>query len=57
MSARNEKHLLDISEYLHSKGIDHAMFYEPDIDAHTAIATKPLIGDERLPLRRYDTKK
>jgi hypothetical protein len=33
------------------------MFYEPDIDAHTAIATKPLIGDERLPLRRYDTKK
>lgn len=57
MSAKNEDHLLDISEYLHSKGIDHAMFFEPDINAHTAIATRPLVGDERAPLKRFEMMK
>lgn len=57
MSANDENHLLDISEFLHSKGIDHSLFFEPDINAHTAIATRPLTGEERSPLRRFETKK
>jgi hypothetical protein len=54
MGAKNEEELLKIRERLNNYGIDSQMFYEPDYDTgYTAIATKPLFGDERLPLKRY----
>jgi hypothetical protein len=55
IGARTENALLDIQEYLEENDIKHEMFYEPDISAFTAIATYPLKGKERLPLRKFRT--
>lgn len=55
--AENELDLWEIAVYLSSKGIQHHMFYEPDIDAHTAIATEPLVGEERLAMQKFSTMK
>lgn len=51
--AHSSDELFGISEHLQSHGIAHEMFYEPDIDGHTAIATEPLVGSNRLPLKRF----
>jgi hypothetical protein len=45
--------LFGISEHLHAHGIAHEMFYEPDINGHTAIATEPLAGHNRQPLKQF----
>jgi len=49
----SENDLLGIKEYLDYFNIQSEMFYEPDISQHTAIATYPLEGDERIPLRKF----
>ena len=49
----DEVKLKDIADYLASKNIEHECFYEPDIDAYTAIATQPLVGDLRKPMRKF----
>ena len=54
IGAKTEYDLLGIKEYLDYFEIAHEMFYEPDISQHTAIATYPLVGDQRLPLRKFD---
>lgn len=53
----NEEELMDTSEYLVRAGIDHHMFFEPDVDSHTAIATRPLIGKERKVLKHCQLKR
>lgn len=56
--ASHGDHLMSIAEYLDEKGIDYAMFCEPDIgNQYTAIATKPLRGQEREPLRKFKLKR
>lgn len=55
--AAGEFELIEISAYLNSAGIDHHMFFEPDIDSYTAIATKPMVGDQRMPLQIFTTMK
>lgn len=55
--AKNEESLYDISYHLKKHGIDHEMFYEPDISSCTAIATRPLVGDERKPLANFKLKR
>jgi hypothetical protein len=55
--APDEQFLFDTSDWLTKHGIDHHVFHEPDINGHTAIATEPLIGDRRKPMRRFKTKK
>jgi hypothetical protein len=49
----SENALLDIKDYLEENKIPNEMFYEPDIAAHTAIATYPLAGKERTPLKKF----
>ena len=49
----DEIKLKDIASYLDQNGIQHECFYEPDIDAYTAIATQPLIGESRKPMRKF----
>ena len=51
--ARNEEHLKGVSDYLDKHNIDHEVFYEPDISAFTAIATQPLAGEYRTPMRKF----
>lgn len=51
--AKDEFNLSVISEYLSTKGIEHEMFYEPDIVSHTAIATRPLLYTEREAMKRF----
>lgn len=57
IGAKNDLELYEIAHYLHMEKIEHFLFYEPDIEAHTAIATKPLVGDERFPLQVFSTMK
>lgn len=49
----SENALLDIKDYLEENKIPNEMFYEPDIEAYTAIATYPLEGKEREPLKKF----
>ena len=56
--AKDQADLEKISLYLHRNGIEHEMFFEPDHNTgYTAIATKPLYGDERRPMRRFSILK
>ena len=55
----NEKDLFDKARYLREHGIEHEMFYEPDINQYTAIATRAMFGEEReifSELRTYRPK-
>lgn len=54
IGAKNEFDLMAIKEYLEYFEIAHEIFYEPDISQHTAIATYPLQGEQRTPLRKFD---
>lgn len=49
--------LIKAANHLDQCGIKYQMFYEPDIESYTAIATEPLAGDRRQPLRRYSLLK
>ncbi len=49
----DEKSLHKISKRLLYDNIDHHMFFEPDINSHTAIATRPLRGEERTSMKGY----
>lgn len=54
MGASDERELMKIAKHLDANGIRYRMFYEPDYDTgYTAIATEPLAGEQRKPLRRY----
>ncbi len=58
IGAKDEKALQEIAMHLDFHQIEHEMFYEPDHDTgYTAIATKPLCGDERKALRKFNTYK
>lgn len=52
-SLKNEEDLIKTSNKLMDEGISHELFYEPDISAYTAIATQPLVGNERKPMKRF----
>lgn len=56
-SAKSESELFNISRYLEQDNIVHEMFFEPDVNSYTAIATQPLIGDLRKPMKRFRLKK
>lgn len=53
----NLAELLDVTAFLKNYGIEHEMFFEPDINQHTAIATYPLQGEQRAPLLDLDIMK
>lgn len=57
IGAGTEQSLLKIAEHLDRNDIKFKLFFEPDIDSYTAIATEPLAGDRRKPLRRYSLLK
>lgn len=56
-SVKDEERLFLISELLKDRNIHHETFFEPDINGHTAIATRPLKGEERKILRNFNTMK
>lgn len=49
----SEQALQKAAMYLEDNGIEHRMFYEPDVSGYTSICTKPLCGDQRRPMRRF----
>ena len=53
LEASNEEQLNTIQMKLQDKGIRHEMFYEPDVDEHTAIATEPIFGKDRNFFRKF----
>ena len=53
---KTQECLLTAAQHLERHDIPYRMFHEPDYDTgFTAIATKPLIGAERKPLRKFRT--
>lgn len=58
IDAGTQDKLKEISSFLHKKLIHHTIFWEPDFDTgYTAIATEPLFGDQRIPMKRYKLHK
>lgn len=54
IGVKNQAELIKVGNRLTSCNIDHQKFFEPDYDTgYTAIATRPLFGAEREPLKRY----
>jgi len=53
-AVKDEQALLKASERIGMNGVDHCMFYEPDLPGYTAIASQPLYGAERDIMRKYD---
>ncbi|GBG14329.1 TonB-dependent receptor [Novimethylophilus kurashikiensis] len=55
LAAKNQEELVRTAEELADLGIEHHMFYEPDFGpmGHSALATRPLFGDERKHMRKY----
>ncbi len=53
LEAKNEDHLSKIMMKLQEEGIVHHMFYEPDVDEHTAITTEPIYGHGRRFFRKF----
>lgn len=51
--ANDEKHLDKIKRKLDMKGIKSHMFYEPDVDQRTSIATEPIFGDDRKFFKKF----
>lgn len=52
---KDQDALLDASDRIGMRGVEHCMFYEPDFDTgYTAIATQPLYGEEREVMRKYN---
>lgn len=45
--------LIDAVSFLEQKGIVFEVFYEPDINEHTAIATEPLSGERRRVMEKF----
>jgi hypothetical protein len=57
VGAHSEDNLMTISEYLTDNYIAHEVFYEPDLAAHTAIATYPVKGKDRQLLKHFRLKR
>ena len=53
LQAKDEKHLLKISQKLGMNGIDFTMFHEPDLNEFTSIAIGPIYGDERKFFKKF----
>ena len=53
IGVQSEKELFDVKMYLEDNEIASEIFYEPDIDAHTAIATYPIAGKQRKRLQHF----
>ncbi len=57
IGAESEEELRMLGDYLTKHEIKYHKFFEPDINAHTAIATYPISGDKRIPLNGFPTLK
>lgn len=54
IGVNDQDQLKQTADYLGRHGIEFEMFHEPDYDTgYTSIATKPLFGKERNPLKKY----
>lgn len=55
LAAKNQQELQAAADELAGQGIDHHLFYEPDFGpmGHSALATRPLFGEERRLMRKF----
>lgn len=54
ISVKNENELNKVAERLSMNDIEHCLFYECDEPAgYTALCTRPLYGEERQIMKRY----
>lgn len=57
LDCEHEIHLKDIAEHLESHKVSFTIFYEPDVDQYTSIATEPLCGAKRNCMKKYQLYK
>ena len=53
ISCKDEDHLKSTAQYLQDHQIKFEIFYEPDVNEFTSIATEPLIGESRKNLKKF----
>lgn len=51
--ASDEDELMRIQSHLASNDVAFEMFFEPDVQAYTAIATHPIEGEKRKLMRKF----
>lgn len=44
---KNQEELVAVNKFLNDNGVSNEMFYEPDVNQYTAIATEQLVGEQR----------
>jgi hypothetical protein len=58
IGVKNQEAMLAAARFLEFHQIEFEMFHETDNDTgYTAIATKPLVGEERKPMKRFQLMK
>lgn len=50
----NLQHLRNVERVLQAGGIGYNIFFEPDVDQHTAIATAPIKGNKRKFFKHFE---
>ena len=54
LGVKNQEELLQAANFIVSKDINYAIFFEPDDDMqYTAFCTEPITGDQRKAFRKY----
>jgi hypothetical protein len=56
-AVKGERSLENISKQLVKENISYSMFYEPDIDQYTSIATEPIYGEQREFFKQFKLKR
>jgi hypothetical protein len=54
---KNEDHLKEIASHLDNHNVSFKIFYEPDVDQYTSIASEPLVGSARNCMKKYQLYK
>lgn len=57
LSVKDQIALMKAQVHLDMEGVNHHMFYEPDLDEYTAICTAPLSLEGKKLMRRYELVK
>ena len=58
VGVKNKNELLKVSNRLKDNNVDFEMFFEPDFDmGESALATRPIVGEERLLFKKYNLYK
>lgn len=53
IGVKSQEHLKQTADYLEQHGIEFEMFYEPDVEEYTAVASQPVSGETRKLFKHF----